>query len=33
MVLGQYGYKGCMKIKSEKVAEGAAIYYRTERFT
>ncbi|CAF1196590.1 unnamed protein product [Rotaria sp. Silwood1] len=33
LVLKQHGYLGDMKIKSDSLREGTAIFYRTERFT
>ncbi|CAF1294848.1 unnamed protein product [Rotaria sordida] len=33
LVLKQYGYLDDMKIKSSSIRKGAAIFYRTERFT
>ena len=32
LVMKEYGYAGEMKIKSEKVQEGEAIFYRIDRF-
>lgn len=33
IILNEYGYLGAMKIKSESVQEGQAIFYRKDRFT